>query len=72
MPGEIAVLVYHEGTPYYIPTEELAQFEVAGDELAALERDASPDAEPVDRLSAYKLEDVGPRPIPHWPIHAAP
>jgi hypothetical protein len=78
MPGENAVLVYSDdGTPYCIPTDQMAQFRVTGDELTALQRDA---AKPVDaeagespsKLTAYHLEDVGPRPIPDWPIGCLP
>jgi hypothetical protein len=74
MPGEKSLLVYtDDGTPYHIPTDQMAQFQVTGEALSALQEKAAQDAEPGKSptpLTAYHLEDVGPRPVPDWPIGA--
>jgi hypothetical protein len=72
---ENGVLVYAEdGTPYYIPTNSLAQFQVTGDALAKLQAAAAGDApeEATSPLAAYQLEDIGPGPLPDWPIGCRP
>ena len=72
MPGDKSLLVYTaDGTPYHIPTDQMAQFEVTGAERDALQRDAANDPEPGQsptKLTAYHIDNVGPRPVPHWPI----
>jgi hypothetical protein len=76
MPGEKGVLVYtDDGTPYYIPTDQLAQFEVTGDSLSALQQETAKGPEPDEDpsvLSAYHPGDIGPGPIPQWPIWCRP
>jgi hypothetical protein len=68
------VLVYTEdGTPYFIPTNSLAQFEVTGESLDALTAQRG-SAEPEDtlrvtRIEALELDAVtGPPMVPAWPV----
>jgi hypothetical protein len=68
------VLVYTEdGTPYFIPTNSLAQFKVTGASRTALEEQRS-SAEPEDTgrftwIKALELNDVtGPPMVPAWPV----
>ncbi len=73
--SENGVLLYSEdGTPYFIPTDRLAQFEVTGDSLSALQEAAS-GGEPAESstvVTAFQVEDVGPVNAPDWPIGCRP
>jgi hypothetical protein len=75
MPDDKSLLVYTaDGTPYHIPTDQMAQFEVTGASLAKLQENAAKDPEEgtssPPNLTAYHIDNVGPRPVPDWPIGA--
>jgi hypothetical protein len=69
-PGD-GILVYgNDGTPYHIPTDSLAEFEVKDTERAKLEENAvsgSLESGTV-AVKAYHVRSVGP---PAWPVGAA-
>ena len=73
--SENGVLLYSEdGTPYFIPTDSLAQFQVTGDPLEALQEAAS-GGEPGESstlITAFQVEDVGGPVVPAWPVGCRP
>ncbi len=68
-PGD-GILVYgSDGTPYHIPTNSLAQFEVKDSERVTLEESAAGGAleSGTVAVKAYHVQSPGP---PAWPIGA--